>query len=403
LRKRRQQLSKEAEAAHKTASQALNYRTLADERIRHSKLAVQSAVTARDAALTSFPDGEESALAAARAALAAAVAEKAGAAAELASLERTIGERKKRIDAALGGARTTAIQAAIAVETSQNRLTTAITSHASEHGRLIELRKQRDAEDLQAAAARLREASERHAALPVPDRIVTDDQVSAARNNAARVDSELKGIERDIQRAHGALEQVGGAVARERLRDATEAFELAERHEREIEAEYEAWRLLLDQLKEADAAQASNLGQALVPAITGRFQELTQRRYQAVQLTAQLATEGIMVSGALRPTSLLSVGTREQLSTLYRLSLAEYLRTTIVLDDQLVQSDDSRMDWFRALLTEKARSFQIVVLTCRPSDYLPASALVPQGNAVHADADGGFLRAVDLGRAIRRR
>ena len=82
------------------------------------------------------------------------------------------------------------------------------------------------------------------------------------------------------------------------LRDATEAFELAERQEREIEAEYEAWRLLLDQMKEADAAQASNLGQALVPAIAGRFQELTQRRYQTVQLTAQLATEGIMVSGA---------------------------------------------------------------------------------------------------------
>ncbi len=89
-------------------------------------------------------------------------------------------------------------------------------------------------------------------------------------------------------------------MARERLHDATEAFELAERQEREIEAEYEAWRLLLDQMKEADAAQASNLGQALVPAIAGRFQELTQRRYQTVQLTAQLATEGIVVSGALR-------------------------------------------------------------------------------------------------------
>src|ERR1017187_7808372 len=102
-----------------------------------------------------------------------------------------------------------------------------------------------------------------------------------------------QGIEREIQRAHGALEQVGGAVARERLRDATEAFELAEHQEREIEAEYEAWRLLLDQMKEADAAQASNLGQALIPAIAGRFRELTQRRYETVQLTAQLATEGI--------------------------------------------------------------------------------------------------------------
>jgi uncharacterized protein YhaN len=110
-----------------------------------------------------------------------------------------------------------------------------------------------------------------------------------------------------------------------------------------------------------------------------------------------------MVSGAVRRAAQISVGTREQLSTLYRLSLAEYLRTTIVLDDQLVQSDDSRMEWFRALLTEKAQSFQIVIFTCRPGDYLVPSALVPQGIAVHADTNGGFIRAVDLGRALSRR
>jgi len=192
-------------------------------------------------------------------------------------------------------------------------------------------------------------------------------------------------------------------VARERLRDAIEAFELAECQEKETEADYEAWKLLLEQMKEADAAQASNLGQALVPAIAARFQELTEQRYQTVQLTAQLGTEGVMISGALRPTAQLSVGTREQLSTLYRLALAEYLHTVVVLDDQLVQSDNTRMDWFRALLTEKAQTFQIVVFTCRPGDYLVANALVPDGSVFHADAHGGLVRAVDLGRALRRR
>ena len=403
LRKRRQRLSKEAEEARRIAGQATNDRTLADERSRQSKVASDAATVAWDAALTTFPEGVDAALVASQAALAAGVAEKENVAAEFASLESTINERKKRIDAALSGARTNAAQAATAVETAQSQLTTAKTNHASANGRLIELRKQRDAENLAAAEARLQEATERYAALPVPDRIVADDEVSAARNVAATVKSDLDGIEGNIQRAQGALQQVGGAVARERLRDATEAFELAERHEREIEAEYEAWRLLLDQMKDADAAQASNLGQALVPAIAGRFQELTQRRYQTVQLTAQLATEGIVVSGALRPTGLISVGTREQLSTLYRLSLAEYLGTTIVLDDQLVQSDDSRMDWFRALLAEKAHSFQIVVFTCRPGDYLLPSAMVPQGSAAHADTDGGFIRSIDLGRALRRR
>jgi hypothetical protein len=403
LRRRRQQLSKEAEAARTVASQAANARTLVDERTRHSRLALDAAVVARDAALAAFPEGVCSALAAAQAALAAGTAEKETVAVEFTSLERTIEARKMRIDAALSGARAKAAQATIAVESAQEQLTTAKTNHAAEQARLIELRKQRDSENLAAAEARLREATERHAVLPIPDRIVTDDDVSLAQSTAAGINVELDGIERDIQRAHGALEQVGGAVARERLRDATEAFELAERQEKEIEAEYEAWRLLLDQMKEADAAQASNLGQALVPAIAGRFQELTQRRYETVQLTAQLATEGIVVAGAVRPAAQISVGTREQLSTLYRLSLAEYLATAIVLDDQLVQSDDTRMDWFRALLTEKARSFQIVVFTCRPTDYLSPGATVPQGSDVHADTDGGFVRAIDLGRAVHRR
>jgi hypothetical protein len=403
LRKRRQQSLKEAEAAHRAANQAENDHTLANERTGQSRLALEAVRTALAAALAAFPEGVNAALATAQRALAAAIAEKESVTADFASLERTIDERKKRIEATLSGARTNAAKATLAVEAAQGQLTTAKTNHAAEYGRLVELRKQRDAENLATAEARLREATERHAALPVPNRIATDDEVSAARANVAGIELELEAIDRDIHRTQGALEQVGGAVARERLREATEAFELAERQEREIEAEYEAWKLLLGQMKEADAAQASNLGQALVPVIAERFQELTERRYQTIKLSAKLATEGIMVSGVLRSAARISVGTREQLSTLYRLSLAEYLRTVIVLDDQLVQSDDNRMDWFRALLAEKAHSFQIIVFTCRPGDYLLPSALVPEGSSVYADTDGGFIRAVDLGRALRRR
>jgi uncharacterized protein YhaN len=88
---------------------------------------------------------------------------------------------------------------------------------------------------------------------------------------------------------------------------------------------------------------------------------------------------------------------------LYRIALGEYLSTTIVLDDQLVQSNADRMDWFRALLRDKARSFQIVVFTCRPHDYLAAAAMVPDSGPVHADTEDGFVRAIALERAVRRR
>ncbi len=373
LRERRQQASKDLELARSTANQAATALTLAEERTRNTGSALKAAVVARDAALVAFPEGVAATLSAVQAALAAASGEQQSVVAELASLEIMIAAQNERVEAAVREARATAEKAGVQLDAANAERTKAIADHASQLGRLEELRRLRDAQDLATAENRLCDAADRLAALPVPECIVTEADVTAAQNAEATAKSDLESIEREIERTHGALEQVGGAVARERLRDAIEAFELAERQEREIEDDYEAWALLLEQMKQADAAQASNLGQVLAPAIAGRFEALTQRRYESIRLTAQLGTEGVMVAGAVRSTERISVGTREQLSTLYRLSLAEYLSTTVVLDDQLVQSDDTRMDWFRALLAEKARSFQVVVFTCRPGDYLAAS------------------------------
>jgi uncharacterized protein YhaN len=269
-------------------------------------------------------------------------------------------------------------------------------------GRLEELRRARAQENLAAAEEAVKAAKDQRAALPVPERRVNGDEIAAARETRERARAELTYVEREIQRSHGALEQVGGGVARERLRDAIAAYDLAERQEREVESDCEAWRLLLEQMKQADAEQASNLGQVLGPAVASRFEALTSNRYNGIRLNAALGTEGVVMRGEVRPTARISVGTREQLSTLYRLALAEYLQSTVVLDDQLVQSDEIRMDWFRSLLADKARSFQIIVFTCRPSDYLPVGdGIVEQ--IVSNDSVDGCSRAIDLDLAIRRR
>ena len=401
LRKRRQQLSTDLEAARKIANDATNALTLTEERCRTSKLTLEEAVRKRDDAIATFPEGITPALEAAQASLAAANVEKRCIEDELATLEKTIETRKNRIDAALASARRNAEEARARVQKAEDDLTKARTGHASQLGLIEGLRRMREAEDLEVAETVLKMARERLESLPVPERNVSDQEVSTAKKKAQGMASALEALDREIQRAHGALAQVGGAVARERLQDAIEAFELAERQEKEVEEEYEAWKLLLEQMKEAEKAQASNLGQTLAPAIAGQFQALTQRRYENVQLTPQLGTEGVIVSGTVRSTERMSVGTREQLSTLYRLSLAEYLQTVVVLDDQLVQSDETRMDWFRALLKEKSRIFQIIVFTCRPRDYLEKTAMVSKGKSLFVDTGEGFTRAVDLGRALR--
>jgi chromosome segregation ATPase len=403
LRDHRQQASSDFELARAVTSRAETAHTLAEERARNSHSALDTAVAARDAAVAAFPAGVIAALSTAQAALVAALGEQEKVVSEIASLESTIATRNEQIEAAVHDARTAAEQARAQLDAASAERTKAIADHALQVGLLEALRRQLDTEDLAAAESQLRSATDRHDALSVPKRIVTDAEITAAQTAEVAARTDMEATQREIERTHGALEQVGGAVARERLSDAIEAFELAERQEQEIEADYEAWLLLLEQMKQADAAQASNLGQALAPAIASRFEALTQRRYDKIELTEQLGTEGVVVAGAVRPVKRISVGTRDQLSTLYRLSLAEYLCATVVLDDQLVQSDNTRMDWFRALLAQKAHSFQIVVFTCRPGDYLAANAMVSKGKSAYKDTDSGFVRAVDLGRALRRR
>jgi uncharacterized protein YhaN len=403
LRGRRQKLTGTLDMARATAAKAATDFTLAEERHRTAQTALEAAVVARDAELARFPESLTVELSAAQSAAATASEEQRKVASEVASIERTIAEQTARIEAAVSGARAAVGRAHAELELAEGTRTTVLKEHAAEGGRLEALQKQRQSQDLQAAETKLRETSDRHGALPVPGRVVTEANVADARNAEASAKTDLERIVSEIHKTHGALEQVGGAVARERLRDAIEAFDLVTGREREIEAEYDAWLLLLQEMKEADAAQASNLGQVLAPAIAGKFEALTQKRYENVRLTAQLGTEGIVVGGTVRATQRFSVGTREQLSTLYRLALAEYLGTTLVLDDQLVQSDDTRMDWFRALLAEKARAFQIIVFTCRQSDYLEAGAAVPKGKAVHRDTDNGSIRAINLARAVQQR
>jgi hypothetical protein len=404
LTRRSQQLSAALDEVRQKANQFRKDRDVAEERTRHLEQASHSADASRDLALQSFPQGVEAALTAASAGRDTHIKEMRSLSATLESLQEKIAARDQRLRIAEQSAQNELHQTAIATEAAQKEREKAIAERASEEGGLKELRNQRDATNLALAENKLRQAKEQYDLLPIPSRIVESDEVIAAQTEVAALQSDLGFLNDEFNQAKGALEHIGGAVARERLFEATEALEQAERREKEIEAEAEAWKLLLEQMKEADAAQASNLGMALTPAVADRFTSLTQERYQNVKLNAQLGTDGVVLAGAgaVRSAFSLSLGTRDQLSTLFRLALAEYLNTAVVLDDQLVQSDGPRMQWFQELLYEKAKLFQIIVLTCRPSDYLPSTSLVPANGPVHRDMKKHSVRAVDLGRALQR-
>jgi hypothetical protein len=239
------------------------------------------------------------------------------------------------------------------------------------------------------AVARAEALDARWAAEAVPHLQAAGKQAALDR---AREQRAAAGPGVPVTEANAALESARTALAQARSElDALAGQEAARQSAQgaELDAAKAALHDAVAALEHAETARSSHLGQALGPGVSARFAQLTDRRYAKLELDAALATSGVRVGHHLRSPDRLSVGTREQLATLYRLARARQLDTVLVLDDQLVQSDGLRMDWFRQLLWDEAAAQQVIVLTCRPLDYLPADGwqgapIVELGTTLHS-------------------
>lgn len=230
---------------------------------------------------------------------------------------------------------------------------------------------------------------------------VNEADVAALEQKLGRLRAELRELDEELAKARGALEHVGGAVVRERLVEIGQAIQQAEQREHEVEVEYEAWRLLHDTLRQAESTESAHLGRALAGPVGSRFRQLTGGRYGDIELGAKLEAGGIHVAGGLREIAALSAGTQDQLATLLRVCIAQQLRSAIILDDHLTQSDPARVAWFNAMLREAAENVQIILITCRPQEVLAADEVCSPGQVRRASADGR-VHAVDMAAVIRR-
>ncbi len=287
------------------------------------------------------------------------------------------------------------IEAEAAHEKTHGDLRKAENVAASIDGQLV-LRKE--------AAAKCDEAGAREAValvqaelkrVPPPVFAIKDEDLAAALLQVDEASKELERIEDDIHAKRGALQHVGGDVAKQHAADAQEALQAERERERHIQNDYAALELLRKTLLEAEREEGVHLGRALGSPIAKRFGELTQGKYGEMKLGPNLDTPSISAAGAPRDLRALSVGTREQLSTIFRLTLAEYLHSAVMLDDQLTQTDIHRMAWLRDLIREVTGNIQVIVFTCRPSDYL-----LPE--EMHGAAIGTAVRSIDLAQAIDR-
>jgi hypothetical protein len=228
--------------------------------------------------------------------------------------------------------------------------------------------------------------------------------LDTAKHELERGEREQDQAKEELNHAEGKLSNVGGAALRENVDRLREAHKIACEDALELELEAEAWKLLRDTMRNVENDEGAHLGRALAGPLTAKFRDLTADRYHTLLLNPSLQVEavGAGTTQASGPDVLaaLSVGTRDQLATLIRLTIAEELGSAIVLDDHLVHSDAKRLKWFAQSLSKAAVKAQVIVLTCRPQDYL-SEAEMPQG-AAYLDLGGGSIRAIDLSRVLTR-
>jgi DNA repair exonuclease SbcCD ATPase subunit len=228
--------------------------------------------------------------------------------------------------------------------------------------------------DLGAARSVLKAAQQALDGAPRAAPVAQEDR-EEAEWDLADIAEEFETLGRDLHAYDLQLRGAEGQSVADEKRDLEERCEQLEAQERELEAQYAGWDTLREVMIEVQEDLTSNLGSALVPQVQRRFNELATDPY-TLAITSSLKTEGVVVAGQARDPNALSVGTRDQLATVYRLALAEQLGSMVVLDDQLVHSDAGRMRTLLSLLTRAARHIQVVVFTCRPDDYESAEPAV---------------------------
>jgi chromosome segregation ATPase len=289
--------------------------------------------------------------------------------------QQRVAELTTDVDAAAGKARDEVERISSLAETARReteqkaaRVQELESGLAGERARLEERRKQTDPAGRQTCRQRVAELEAKLAELA--GGIVSETEIAVLRDEHETLQKEAASAESALLKATGGLQTVGGVVVKEQEKECEDALEIAERRQKDLELDYDAWQLLVDTLKQAERDEASHLGRAVVEPVSQRFKALTGGRYGKLEMGPSLETQGITAAGKRRDVSALSVGTKEQLATILRLSLADSLKTCLILDDQLAQSDDERLRWVRNVLCDCASRFQIIVLTCRPEAYL---------------------------------
>ena len=188
-----------------------------------------------------------------------------------------------------------------------------------------------------------------------------DKRVEVARAQRTDLEKVIAGLEARI-------EAEGGKGLADRAAVAREEADAAATNLARVTQEAETLKLLRDMLESARAETS----RTFVGPVARRARRHIERLLPGADpgFGDDLGLASIARGGVGESCGDLSRGTQEQLAVLTRLAFANMLLeqgmpVSLILDDPLVYSDDTRLDLMTEILTEAATRMQVILLTCR--------------------------------------
>ena len=227
------------------------------------------------------------------------------------------------------------------------------------------LEKERDSREAY-EAARVRLAGLEETAL-------ADLDFSAGNSEAARLGRELAETRAAAERLTAQIASLNGRLSAmgDPLVLSSDLSCMNEAHE-QIQAEYDAIALAVDTLREADTEIQSRFSPELGRVAAEYMAEVTGGRYADVLInrdfTARARTQDDTVA---HESEYLSAGTLDLLYLAVRLAVCELALPEgepcpLIIDDALVNLDETRLSQALQLLAKIAKTRQVILFTCRP-------------------------------------
>ncbi len=198
---------------------------------------------------------------------------------------------------------------------------------------------------------------------------------SGGDSEAARLGRELAAARDDVERISARIASLNGrlSVLGDPLVLASD-LEQMENSYGEMQTEYDALSLAIETLKQADTELQSRFSPELGRVASDYMAKVTGGRYADVLIdrdfSARARTQGDSVA---RESEYLSAGTLDLMYLAVRLAVCELAMPAgepcpLIIDDALVNLDETRLEQAMQLLREIAKKRQVILFTCRKTD-----------------------------------